>query len=67
MLDFTKSFYYFQIHTLRLSNELRSFFNQKHKKNKVKDKDGREEKWTKRIEGDNIIVDIWGKPDREKQ
>jgi len=58
MLDFTKSFYYFQIHTLRLSNELRSFLIKSTEKNKVKDKDAREEKWTKRIEGDNIIMDI---------
>ena len=35
-------------------------------KNKVKDKEGREEKWKKRIEGHNIIMDEWGKPDRHK-
>jgi hypothetical protein len=36
-------------------------------KNKIKDKDDRKEKWTKRIVGDNIIMDRWGKPDRNSR
>jgi hypothetical protein len=36
-------------------------------KNKVTDKVGSEEKWTKRIGGDNIIIDRWGKTDGERQ